>query len=106
MIRVDSISGMRPPHPGAFARDEILDALELSVTDAARVLGVRRAILSDLVNGKAALSAEMAPRLEKAFGVDMDTLSTVQTWFDSRAARDRAHEIVVARYEPPPPKRG
>ena len=65
--------GMRPPHPGSFIRKEILEALGLSVARAAEALGVRRATLSDLLNGKAGLSPEMAFRIEKAFGVSMDT---------------------------------
>jgi addiction module HigA family antidote len=64
--------GMAPPYPGAFIRDEILDELGLSVSEAADVLDVRRATLSDLVNCKAALSPEMALRVEKAFGVKME----------------------------------
>jgi addiction module HigA family antidote len=60
--------GMTPPHPGSFIREEILDELRLSISQAAEALGVRRATLSDLVNGNAALSPEMALRIEKAFG--------------------------------------
>ena len=70
--------GMSTPHVGAFIRDEILDELGLSVARAAEILGVRRATLSDLVNEKAALSPEMALRLEKAFGVKMDLLLKMQ----------------------------
>jgi addiction module HigA family antidote len=92
--------GMTPPHPGSFIQDEILDELGLSVTRAAEVLRVRRATLSDLVNGKAALSAEMALRIEKAFGVSMDTLLRMQVWYDSHTMRQRAAEIDVKRYEP------
>ena len=69
---------MTPTHPGVFVREEILDELGLSVSKAAEVLGVRRATLSDLTNGKAAMSAEMALRIEKAFGVSMDTLLRMQ----------------------------
>ena len=94
--------GMRPPHPGRFIRDEILDELGLSVAHAAEVLGVRRATLSDLVNGHAALSPEMALRIEKAFGVDMETLLRMQTWYDIDAMRRRANEIDVKRYKPEP----
>src|SRR5271169_6395977 len=93
--------GMTPPHPGEFIRDEILDELSLSVSQAADVLGVRRATLSDLVNGKAALSPEMALRIEKAFGVDMETLLRMQAWHDAHAIRRRAGEIDVKRYRPP-----
>lgn len=92
--------GMRPPHPGSFIREEILDELSLSVAKAAEVLGVRRATLSDLINEKAALSPEMALRIEKAFGVSMDTLLRIQAWHDSHAMRERAGEIDVKRYEP------
>ncbi|HEY3719303.1 MAG TPA: HigA family addiction module antitoxin, partial [Roseiarcus sp.] len=65
---------MRPAHPGVFIREEVLGELGLSVSEAAEALGVRRATLSDVVNGKAAVSPEMALRIEKAFGVNMDTL--------------------------------
>jgi antitoxin HigA-1 len=92
--------GMKPPHPGGFIREEILDELGLSVARAAEILGVRRATLSDLVNGKAALSAEMALRIEKAFGVDMDTLLRMQAWYDSYVMRARAGEIDVQRFNP------
>lgn len=71
-------TGMKPPHPGSFIRDEILDELDLPVARAAKVLGVRRATLSDLVNEKASLSPEMALRNEKAFGISMDTLLRMQ----------------------------
>ena len=92
--------GMKPSHPGSFIREEILEELGLSVTKAAGVLGVRRATLSDLLNEKSRLTAEMALRIEKAFGVNMDTLLRMQTWFDTFTARDRADKIMVQRYEP------
>ena len=92
--------GMRPPHPGGFFRDEVLDAFGLSITRGAGILGVRRATLSDLVNGKATLSAEMALRIEKAFGVSMDTMLRMQAWYDSFTMRQRVGEIDVKRYEP------
>jgi antitoxin HigA-1 len=92
--------GMRPPHPGSFVRDEILGELGLSIARASELLGVRRATLSDLVNEKSALSAEMALRIEKAFGVDMDTLLRMQTWYDSYMVRQREGEIDVKRFDP------
>ena len=92
--------GMKPPHPGSFVREEILDELNLSVVQAAEILGVRRATLSDPVNGKASLSPEMALRIEKAFGVSIDTLLRMQAWHDSYTMRERAREIDVKRYEP------
>jgi antitoxin HigA-1 len=93
--------GVAPPHPGEFIRDEILEPLNLSVSEAAEALGVRRATLSDLVNGNASLSPEMALRIEKAFGMDMETLLRMQTWHDAHAIRRRAGEIHVKRYSPP-----
>ena len=87
--------GMRPAHPGVFVREEIIDELGLSVSKAAEWLDVRRATLSDLVNGKSSMSPEMALRIEKAFGVKMDTLLRMQAWFDACAMRDRSDEIAV-----------
>ena len=92
--------GMKPSHPGDFIRTEILDELGLTVSKAAEVLEVRRATLSDLVNGKAALSPEMALRIEKAFGMNMDTLLKMQTWFDTYAMRERADQITVKPFVP------
>ncbi|SDF10796.1 HigA family addiction module antitoxin [Rhodospira trueperi] len=90
--------GMKPSHPGEFIREEILEELGLSVSRAAEVLGVRRATLSDLVNEKAALSPEMALRIEKAFGVSMDTLLRMQAWHDVFTMRGRADTIDVKPY--------
>ena len=89
---------MTPSHPGDFIRTEIVDELGLSVTKAAEILGVRRATLSDLLNCKAALSPEMALRIEKAFGVGMLMLLRMQAWYDASQMRTRAHEIDVQRY--------
>jgi addiction module HigA family antidote len=91
---------MKPPHPGDFIRTEILEALDLSVARAAEILGVRCATLSDLINGKASLSPEMALRIEKAFDVSMDMLLRMQAWYDSYTMRQRADDIAVQRYEP------
>jgi len=94
--------GMKPSHPGEFIRTEVLEPLGLDVAKAARVLHVRRATLSDLVNCKASLSPEMALRIEKAFGVNMDTLLRMQAWWDSHAMREKAGTISVQRYTPNP----
>ncbi len=90
--------GMQPSSPGEFIREEILAELGLSVTRAASALGVRRATLSDLVNGHTALSPEMALRIEKAFGVSMDTLLRMQAWHDAYAMRQRSNEIDVPQF--------
>ena len=91
---------MTPSHPGDFIRTEIIEELRLSVTAAAGILGVRRATLSALLNSNAALSPEMALRLEKAFGVRMDMLLRMQAWHDAASMRARANEIAVERYQP------
>ena len=91
---------MTPSHPGDFIRTEIIEELGLSVTRAAEILGVRRATLSDLLNGKSALSPEMALRVEKAFDVGMDMLLRMQAWYDASQMRARAGEISVRRYQP------
>ena len=90
----------RPSHPGPFVKTEIIEPLELTVTDAARVLGVTRPALSALLNGRASLSSEMALRIEKAFGVRMDTLLRMQTSYDIAAQRERDGDVKVDRYEP------
>jgi addiction module HigA family antidote len=80
-VAISAINGIRmknPAHPGGFVKSEIIEALELSVTDAAKVLGVARPALSALLNQRAALSSEMALRIEKAFGVSMDTLMRIK----------------------------
>ena len=91
---------MTPSHPGDFIRTEVLEELGLTVTRAAEVLGVRRATLSALLNGNASLSAEMALRIEKAFGINMDLLLRMQAWHDAARIRAREDEIRVQRYEP------
>ena len=91
---------MTPSHPGEFVRVEVIEELGLSVTQAAEILGVRRATLSDLLNGNAALSPEMALRIEKAFDVSMDMLLRMQAWYDASQMRARADEISVQRYQP------
>ena len=89
-----------PAHPGQFITMEMFDPLGLSVTKAAEILGVRRATLSDVTNGKAAVSAEMALRLEKAFGVNMDLLLNMQAGYDAAQARMRSGRIKVKRFHP------
>lgn len=91
---------MTPSHPGDFVRTEIVEELGLTVTKAAEILRVRRATLSDLLNGKTSLSPEMALRIEKAFGVGMEMLLRMQAWYDASQMRARANEVTVQRYEP------
>lgn len=88
-----------PAHPGGFVRHEVLKPHGLSVTDAANVLGVTRPALSALLNGRAHLSPEMALRIEKAFGVSMETLMRMQNSYDIAQARKRAREIKVTPFK-------
>jgi addiction module HigA family antidote len=90
-----------PPHPGDFIRTEIIDPAGLSVTAAAAALHVSRPALSSLLNGSADLSGEMALRLEKAFGVKMDTLMRMQSSYDIARTRKRAGSIRVRRFRTP-----
>jgi len=90
----------RPAHPGQFIRMEIIDPLGLSVTKAAKILGVTRPALSALLNARAALSPEMALRVEKAFGPKMETLLRMQTAFEIAEVRQQAGRITVKRYVP------
>ena len=91
---------MTPSHPGDFIRTEVIEELGLSMTRAAQILGVRRATLSALLNGRASLSPGMALRIEKAFDVNMDMLLRMQAWWDASQMRARANEIDIQRYEP------
>src|SRR6201994_4438212 len=86
-----------PPHPGDFIRTEIITPAALTVTAAAKALHVSRPALSSLLNGKADLSGDMALRIEKAFGVKMDTLMRMQASYDIAQTRKREKKIRVRR---------
>ena len=88
----------RPAHPWQFVKMEILEPLGLTVAEGARALGVTRPALSALLNKRASLSPEMALRLEKAFGVKMDTLLRMQTAYEIADARSRSDKIDVRPY--------
>jgi addiction module HigA family antidote len=89
------MSMKNPPHPGDFIRTEIIEPTGLSVTAAAIALRVSRPALSSLLNGKSDLTGNMALRIEKAFGVKMDTLMRMQSSYDIAQARRREKEIRV-----------
>jgi len=101
-VVMSMIAGIRmknPAHPGCFIKHEIIEPLGLSVTAAANVLGVTRATLSTLLNERANLSPEMAPRIEKAFGVSVGTLMRMQNSYDIAQTRKREGEIHVAPFK-------
>ena len=93
---------LNPIHPGRFLRTEIVEAHNLSVTDAAKILHVSRPTLSSFLNAKSDQSGDMALRFEKAFGVDMDTLMRMQNSYDIARTRSREKKIRVERYRPRP----
>lgn len=94
------MSMFNPPHPGRIVRRECIEALGLSITDAAKVLDVTRQTLNNLVNEKAAVSPEMAIRLEKAFGGTADAWLRMQAAYDLAQARKKADDIHVQRFVP------
>ncbi len=89
-------------HPGGFVKYEVLKVHGLSVTEAAGVLGVTRPALSALVNERAHLSPEMAIRIEKAFGIPMETLMRMQNSYDIAQAHNRKGDIDVAPFKGKP----
>ena len=88
---------LNPPHPGDFIRTEIIEGHGLTVTAAAKI-DVSRPTLSTLLNAKADLSGDMALRIEKAFGVRMETLMRMQSSYDMARTRRRESQIHVRRY--------
>jgi addiction module HigA family antidote len=89
-----------PCHPGEIVRHECLEPLGLSVTAGAKVLGVTRQALSNLINANSGVSPEMAVRLEKAFGGTAETWLRMQAAHDLAQVRKTADRIDVRRYEP------
>jgi addiction module HigA family antidote len=86
-----------PPHPGNIVRFECIEPLGLSITEAAKVLGITRQALNNLVNGKAGISAEMAVRLSKAFGSSPEMWLRLQVNYD--LAQIEPDSIRVNRYK-------
>ncbi|MCP5368668.1 MAG: HigA family addiction module antidote protein [Hyphomicrobiales bacterium] len=94
------MSMKNPPHPGLSVRHDCLEPLGLTVTEAARRLGISRKQLSDIVNGRAGISPEMAIRLDKAFGGGAETWLLLQAAYDLARALEHADEIKVDRLSP------
>lgn len=86
-----------PPHPGLSVRYDCLEPLGLSVAEGAKVLGVTRQAMNNVVSGKAGISAEMAIRLEKAFGGGAETWLRMQAAYDLAQAEKRTRKIKVRR---------
>ena len=90
-----------PPHPGRIVRQECLEPLGLSVTDAAKALGVSRNALSEIVNERRGISPEMSIRLHKAFGGGADSWHMMQANYDMAKAMEQADRIKVERVPQP-----
>jgi addiction module HigA family antidote len=90
-----------PAHPGRIVRHDCLEPLGLSVTADAKVLGVTRQALNNIVNGKSGISPEMAIRLTKAFGSTEETWLRMQLAYDLAAARKNESKIKVRRQHVP-----
>ncbi len=88
-----------PPHPGGIVRRQCLDTFDLSVTEAAKGLGVTRQALSDLINGRAGISIDMAIRLSKAFGSSPETWLGLQMAYDLWQARERTRSLKVRHFK-------
>ena len=89
-----------PPHPGRIVRQECIEPLGITVTEAAKALGVTRQALNNLVNGKAGVSPQMAIRLSKAFGGTPEVWLGLQMDYDLARAEKHAHRIKVERLVP------
>ncbi len=87
-----------PPHPGEIIREQCIEPFGLTVTAAAKGLGVTRKALSELVNGHSGVSPEMAIRLSKAFGSNPETWLRLQLQYDLRHAEQRTDNINVTRF--------
>jgi addiction module HigA family antidote len=87
-----------PPHVGQVIYHGIVEPLGLSITKTAQILGVRRATLSDLINGKSDLTPEMALRIHKAFGPDVGHLLRMQVAYEVAQIHKRSKLIKVKRY--------
>ncbi len=88
-----------PVHPGRIVQSACLDALDLTITQAAKILGVTRVTLSKIVNEKSGISPDMAIRLSKAFGSTPETWLQMQLAHDLSKAREHEDQIEVSRYE-------
>ena len=88
-----------PPHPGEVIRELCLEPLALTVTDAAKGLGVSRKALSELLNGHSGISPEMAIRLSKGFGGSPGSWLRQQMQYDLSQALEKASQINVRRFE-------
>jgi addiction module HigA family antidote len=91
---------MKPSHPGAILREDVLKEMDLTVTKAAEILQVSRKLLSEIINEKAGISAEMAWRIEQAFGIDAQMWLDLQSKYDLWKVQESGKVAHIDRYIP------
>ncbi len=89
---------MRNIHPGEILREEVINANELSITDASKLLGVTRTTLSNIVNGKSEISPEMCYRIAAVFGGSPDIWANLQTKYNLRSIEDKMKHFKLSPY--------
>ncbi|NMG38919.1 HigA family addiction module antidote protein [Chelativorans sp. ZYF759] len=99
--RATSAKAEAPPHPGQYVREFVLNPKSISVTQAAKLLDVSRPNVSNFLNGKAAATAEMAARIERAFKIPAQDLLDMQASYDAAAARLKGAQSSATAYVPP-----
>ena len=87
-------------HPGSYVRKNVLDPRGLTVTEAAKFIGISRQSLSNFLNGKVSATPNMAERLERAFGICADTIIEMQTRYDTRADKEAGATQKMGAYVP------
>ncbi|WP_119078991.1 HigA family addiction module antitoxin [Chitinophaga alhagiae] len=92
-------------HPGAILREEVILAHGLTVTEAAKLLKVTRPALSNVLNGKAAISVEMSLRIAAVFGGTAEIWQRLQTAYDLQEAKPKIDKLKLKRWQPPKPKK-
>jgi antitoxin HigA-1 len=98
-MKVKTMALHNPPHPGGIVRRQCLEPLGLSVTEAAKGLGVTRQALSDLINERAGISVDMAIRLSKGFGSSPESWLGLQMAYDLWRAKSRSEALKIRRFE-------
>ena len=91
---------MRPIHPGEILKEEVIEANDLKVTAAAKLLGVSRVNLSNILNQKSDISPEMAYRIAKVFGGTADIWANLQTKYNMQKAAEKMKNLKLMPYHP------
>jgi len=92
--------GMRNIHPGEILREEVINANEITITAASKLLGVTRTTLSNIINGKSDISPEMCYRIATVFGGTADIWANLQTKYNLKAIADKVKTFNLTPYKP------